>query len=75
MQQLADAQGLHAVLVADDGEEPMGSRSDWVLLSDSEDALDVEGIDEVAETIEPHAGWRLWTDDFNNIVQVLKSTD
>ena len=39
------------------------------------DALDVEGIDEVAETIEPHAGWRLWTDDFNNIVQVLKSTD
>ncbi len=75
VQQLADAQGLHAVLVADDGEEPMGSRSDWVLLSDSEDALDVEGIDEVAETIEPHAGWRLWTDDFNNIVQVLKSTD
>ena len=51
----------------------MGSRSDWVLLSDSEDALEVEGIDEVAETIEPHAGWRLWTDDFNNIVQVLKS--
>jgi len=75
VQQLADAQGLHAVLVADDGEEPMGSRSDWVLLSDSEDALEVEGIDEVAETVEPHAGWRLWTDDFNNIVQVLKSSD
>jgi len=75
VQQLADAQGLHAVLVADDGEEPMGSRSDWVLLSDSEDALEGKAIDEVAETIKPHAGWRLWTDDFNNIVQVLKSRD
>jgi SAM-dependent methyltransferase len=75
VQQLADAQGLYAVLVADDGEEPLGSRSDWVLLSDSEDALEVEAIDEVAEKIAPRAGWRLWTDDFNNIVQVLKSRD
>ena len=72
VQQLADAQGLHAVLVADDGEEPMGSRSDWVLVSDSEDALEAEGIDEVAQTIEARPDWRLWTDDFNNIVQVLK---
>jgi hypothetical protein len=63
---------MHAVLVADDGEEPMGSRSDWVLLSDSEDALEAEEIDEVSEKIEPRPGWRLWTDDFNNIVQVLK---
>jgi SAM-dependent methyltransferase len=72
VQQLADAQSLHAVLVADDGEEPMGSRSDWVLLSDSEDALDADEISEVAVLIQPKPGWRLWTDDFNNIVQVLK---
>jgi SAM-dependent methyltransferase len=72
VQQLADAQNLHAVLVADDGVEPMGSRSDWVLLSDSEDALDADEISEVAVLIQPKPGWRLWTDDFNNIVQVLK---
>ena len=72
VQQLADAQNLHAVLVADDGEEPIGSRSDWVLLSDSEDTLEADAIDEVAEQIEPRPDWRLWTDDFNNIVQVLK---
>jgi SAM-dependent methyltransferase len=72
VQQLADAQGLSAVLVADDGEEPMGSRSDWVLLSDSDEPLEAKAIDEVAETIEARPGWRLWTDDFNNIVQVLK---
>jgi SAM-dependent methyltransferase len=75
VQKLAEAEGLHAVLVADDGEEPMGSRSDWVLLSDSETALEKEAIDEAAEAIEPRPDWRLWTDDFNNIVQVLKSRD
>jgi SAM-dependent methyltransferase/MFS family permease len=72
VQQLADAQGLSAVLVADDGEEPIGSRSDWVLLSDSDEPLETKEIDEVAETIDARPGWRLWTDDFNNIVQVLK---
>jgi SAM-dependent methyltransferase len=72
VQQLADAQRLHAVLVADDGEQPIGSRSDWVLLSESEDALDADEISEVAVPIQPKPGWRLWTDDFNNIVQVLK---
>jgi SAM-dependent methyltransferase len=75
VQKLAEAEGLHAVLVADDGEEPMGSRSDWVLLSDRETALEKEAIDEAAEAIEPRPDWRLWTDDFNNIVQVLKSRD
>ncbi|HET9764217.1 MAG TPA: fused MFS/spermidine synthase [Casimicrobiaceae bacterium] len=75
VQQLAYAQNLHAVLVADDGEEPMGSRSDWVLVSDSEETLGAPSIDAVAETIEPRPEWRLWTDDFNNIVQVLKRDD
>ncbi len=72
VRQLADAQSLRAVLVADDGGQPMGSRSDWVLLSDSEDTLEANAIGEVAKTIEPKPGWRLWTDDFNNIFQVLK---
>ena len=75
VQKLADAAGLYAVLVADDGQESMGSRSDWVLLSDSEERLDAKPIEEAAETIEPRAGMRLWTDDFNNIVQVLKHDD
>jgi SAM-dependent methyltransferase len=75
VQQLAYAQNLHAVLIADNGEPPMGSRSDWVLLSDREETLDAPLIDEAAETIEPRPDWRLWTDDFNNIVQVLKHDD
>ncbi len=75
VQKLADAAGLHAVLVADDGEPPIGSSSDWVLLSDSETGLEAEPIEEAAEAIEPRAGLRLWTDDFNNIVPALKRDD
>jgi hypothetical protein len=46
-----------------------------VLLSDSETRLEAEPIEEAEEAIEPRAGLRLWTDDFNNIVQVLKRDD
>jgi SAM-dependent methyltransferase len=72
VERLAEAQGMHAVLVVDDGETPLGSLSDWVLLSDSKAALEVPQISEVAKPIDSNPDQKLWTDDFNNIVQVLK---
>jgi hypothetical protein len=36
VKQLADAHHLFSVLVADEGDEGVASRSDWVLLSDRE---------------------------------------
>jgi SAM-dependent methyltransferase len=72
VERLADAQGLHAVLVADDGEQGLSSRSDWVLVSDSAGSLTVPLIGAVAKPIEPRRDWAPWTDDFNNIVRVLK---
>jgi SAM-dependent methyltransferase len=72
VERLADAQGLHAVLVTDDGEQGLSSRSDWVLVSDSAGSLAVPLIATVAKPIEPRRDWAPWTDDFNNIVQVLK---
>ena len=72
VQALADAHGLHATWVRDEGEDPLASRSDWVLLSRDEEILDRPRIAEAATEIVPHPEWRLWTDDFNNLVQVLK---
>jgi len=72
VQKLAEAQGLHAVLVADDGSDTLASRSDWVLVSDSDQALQAPPIEEASEPIDDRPDLRLWTDDFNNIVQVLK---
>jgi SAM-dependent methyltransferase/MFS family permease len=69
---LADAQHLPAVLVTDQGEGALGSRSDWVLVSDSAGSLAVPQIAAAAKPIESLSTWRPWTDDFNNIVQVLK---
>ena len=72
VKRLADANHLFSVLVADDGDGPMASRTDWVLLSDREASLQVPQIAEVATQVEPREDLRLWTDDFNNIVQILK---
>jgi hypothetical protein len=70
--QLADAQHLFSVLVADEGDEGVASRSDWVLLSDREASLQVPQIAEAASVIPGRENLRLWTDDFNNIVQIIK---
>ena len=69
---LAEAQHLAAVFVSDDGDESLASRSDWVLLSDSEASLHAPQIANGASVMESRPDWRMWTDDFNNIVQVLK---
>ena len=69
---LADAQGLHAAWVRDEGEGALSSRSDWVLLSSDPAVLDTPRIVEATVPIVEHPEWRLWTDDFNNLVQVLK---
>jgi SAM-dependent methyltransferase len=69
---LAHAHGLHVIHVADEGEDSLASRSDWMLISDSRELLDRPELSEVETEIEPRRDWRVWTDDFNNLVQVLK---
>ena len=51
----------------------MTSTSDWVLLSDDPAvAREARARRCSRPPIEPRPDWRLWTDDFNNLVQVLK---
>ena len=69
---LAHARGLHIIHIADEAEDSLASRSDWLLLSDSREALERPELAEFATEIVPRRDWRLWTDDFNNLVQVLK---
>ena len=72
VKQLADAQHLFSVLVADEGNEGVASRSDWVLLSDREGSLQVPQVAAAASVVPTRENLRLWTDDFNNIVQIIK---
>jgi hypothetical protein len=69
---LARAHGLASVRVRDDSEEALASLSDWVLLARDAARLERPPIAEAASDVPARPDWRLWTDDFNNIVQVLK---
>jgi len=73
---IARENGAHAVLVRDDPEDEdnsLRSRTDWVLVSRDEKALQAGNI--VAgggAPAEDRPEWRTWTDDYSNLVQILK---
>jgi len=73
---LAKELNLHAVLVSDDPEDEeksIRSRSDWVLVARDEKALKAPAIVEAGATpAEDRPQWRTWTDDYSNLVQILK---
>ncbi|MBI3939050.1 MAG: fused MFS/spermidine synthase [Betaproteobacteria bacterium] len=72
---LAREHGLHAVHVSDGGKEGDDDHttSDWVLVSRERAALDADEIEARSpEAPEERADWRTWTDDYSNLVQILK---
>jgi spermidine synthase len=73
---LAKEHGVHAQIVRDDpdDEDETGrSKSDWVLLAREEAALKRPRIVEAgAEPAEDEPELRTWTDDYSNLIQILK---
>jgi hypothetical protein len=73
---LAQEHGAHAVLVnddPDDEEDSIRSRSDWVLVSRDPAALKRPAIvDAGAQPPQDQPAWRTWTDDYSNLIQILK---
>jgi len=73
---LAREHGAHAMLVRDDPDEeedPRRSRTDWVLVSRDSAALKREEIvKRNAIAAEDRPEWRTWTDDYSNLIQILK---
>jgi spermidine synthase/MFS family permease len=75
---LARALGAHAVAVHDfppDGEQDDGLyvQSDWVLVSRDAKALAQRVIRHAgAVPVQEEPRWRTWTDDYSNLVQILK---
>jgi SAM-dependent methyltransferase len=72
VQGLVSAHGLYMIHIADQGEDSLASRSDWLLLSTRRESLDYPALTNAATEVEVRKDWRLWTDDYNNLVQVLK---
>jgi SAM-dependent methyltransferase/MFS family permease len=73
---LAQEHGAHVALVRDDPDEEADSRrsrTDWVLVSRDAAALEREAIVERSpEAVGDRADWRTWTDDYSNLIQILK---
>ncbi len=70
--EIADREKLVGVVVEDPAQKDntLHSSSTWVLLARNGDAL--KGIGEAGTKLEQTAGAPLWTDDFNNLLSVVK---
>jgi SAM-dependent methyltransferase len=70
---VAQARGLHAVLVHDLAEQSEWlNRTDWVLVARDPRVLEREPVRAGARPIVVQPGQRPWTDDFNNLLGALK---
>ena len=72
VKQIADTYGLQTALISDDETGGDASRTDWVLVTRNKKLLQHEMFKENTSEITDIPGLRLWTDDFNNLVQILK---
>ncbi len=73
VKQLADEIGYEAVLITDDpDDDPYLSRTDWVIVTKNRDFINDADVAKKRVPIVPIAGMRTWTDDFNNLFQILK---
>ncbi len=75
VRRIADELGLKSMIVSDepsDRQDRFLSSSDWVLVSRSDAMLQTAAIKAVARPVDSKPQWRLWTDDFNNLFQILK---
>ncbi|WP_334188400.1 fused MFS/spermidine synthase [Noviherbaspirillum sp.] len=72
VQRLAADRGLESVLIEDEGVGTTEHSTDWVLVARDKSVLQKAAIQDVASSIKPIPGLKVWTDDFNNLFDVLK---
>lgn len=57
---------------ADDEEHTGAYSSDWMLVTNNDDFLSRKEVVEASEDITPDPGLRLWTDDYNSLLPLLR---
>ena len=68
---IAQRQGLEYAFLHETGENG-GTTSDWVVLTRNKAFILKPEIVAATEPVAPQPGWSLWTDDFNNLIQVFR---
>ena len=74
---LAAEHGLTALLISDtpqstDGADYWTSATDQILVTANGELLEAEEIRSVGQVLTPVPGFRPWTDDYNNLLRILK---
>jgi hypothetical protein len=74
VKKIADAHGMASVLVSHDPDEndDRYARTDWTLVSADPAFLQSDAVKRVQSPVEVAPGLSLWTDDFNNLLRILK---
>jgi len=72
VKRIAGEHGLHAALIVDEEENSDLAKTDWMLVTRNKALLERPDIAEFTSEIEEIPGMRVWTDDFNNLFQILK---
>ncbi|WP_201096160.1 fused MFS/spermidine synthase [Thiocystis minor] len=72
VQEIARVKGLATALIRDDPNGPSQRRTDWMLVARDPGVLDRAGILQASTPVTPIPGLNAWTDDFNNLFQILK---
>lgn len=72
VERLATALGKQNILVdTDDGEDLVYGAS-WVLVASQPDVLRQPALAAAGRAVQPKRGLRMWTDDYSNLIQILK---
>ncbi len=72
VQRIAAAHGLHAVLIHDEARDSDLRRTDWVLVARNAASLQTDRLRASTVPIPTLPGLGTWSDDFNNLFEVLK---
>jgi hypothetical protein len=72
VERISADRGLAAVLVHDKAEDSHLRATDWVLVAKDQATLVREGLAGKSTAFTPIPGLKPWTDDFNNLLSVLK---
>jgi SAM-dependent methyltransferase len=72
VENIAKAKGLHVALIHDENDNPLLRNTDWVLVARNPAVLAREAIASRSSPIRGISGLGVWTDDFNNLFDVLK---
>jgi len=69
---IAESRGFNVAWIEEAHDNDDSTSTDWILLSKDPRTLRAETIASIAKTIDAKSNWKAWTDDFNNLLQVLK---